>query len=520
VFIVPKFEDKMKIRIALAASVSILVFSAVIVNAFAENGMWQLVTSFVSSSGPDGSADPQDEAGNGLEISASLGQEVESAAPSPPQADQTKPAGTWVFFSDSSYSLIPCGTADPILFKQLQGPDYAEAMNSDLLTDKNMIPESKEFMNKIEKDPLISRVDNLLPDGRYLKSDWVNIYNGLLDERREMRTLKSEKPVVNQWSFAMDTIEGPKEQKMLDILSDGKTVAVTAGGEGQISANEKTYLCNEIGIWELGAGGAMEKISKESYNGKSWAELAQLASEAEYQLTWNAELLINPSARFLTYVSSKNDVSTPGRALFLYDLAKREERLIYDRPDANVNIWDEIYPLGFVDDLNVLCRLTNGRQEETFVLVNLNDGTATDIALEKSAWVLSVKEGLIAYAIGELGSEVVISKCDSKGNLEEVARSGMGARTIGVASVSPAAEKFACLYTRDAYSLTERKIRLLDLFSNYAFDIDLEGVDTYENAFISRFWWIDEKSILVNIKGKLAGADAECTYIYHLGYIG
>ncbi len=80
---------------------------------------------------------------------------------------ESKAKSTWKKLSDNPHLVIDLGEKDKLLTRYLDDLDYDKI--DEMLIDNDKKPVSKEFLKEIENDDAANTVDNILPDGRYLK---------------------------------------------------------------------------------------------------------------------------------------------------------------------------------------------------------------------------------------------------------------------------------------------------------------------------------------------------------------
>ena len=420
--------------------------------------------------------------------------------------------GNWASIGNENYSMLPINSENPLLTKHLQDHDYIQIENA--LVDKSVAPMSAESLAIFEADPDAVMVDNMLPNGEYLKANWAELRADLVDGKMESKFLKEEGKVnAKEFNATIKSIKGKEIVKMKLVESDGSTFVIPNNPDELSSQfiitpdGKNSFLASDLGIWLITDRGS-KKISSDTYDSKSYEELSEQSIKFydENIVKWNDNIMPNPGSSKLAYISNKHNIDNGHNALFVYDLETSNENLIVESDNANY------MDVGWLDDNNVLClKLDKGNME--YVVVGL-DGNEVPLSLNgDKPFVYAVQNNLIAYA-ESLGSEYIhIAKYTGTSSLEGLQDVEMGWQTrirVGNHGFSPDNSKFACLYIPKENQDT-RYVEIVDFKNNSLINIDsLPGSSDY----ILEFSWIDDNTLLVVTDRNTKGITEESTWTY------
>ena len=357
-------------------------------------------------------------------------------------------------------------------------------------------------------------IDNMLPNGTYLKANWAELRAGLVDSKMESKFLKEEgKADAKEFDATIKSLQGKETVNMKQIESNGSTFVIPNNPDELTSQfvitpdGKNSFLASNLGLWLITDSGS-KMISSDTYDSKSYEELLEQSIKLydENVIKWNDNIMPNPGNTKLAYISNKHNIDNGNNALFVYDLESSNENLIVESDNANY------MDVGWLDDNNVLClKLDKGNME--YVVVGL-DGNEVPLSLNgDKPFVYAVQNNLIAYA-ESLGSEYIhIAKYTGTSSLEELKDVEMGWQTrirVGNHGFSPDNSKFACLYIPKENQDT-RYVKIVDLENDSITNIDSLPVSS---DYILEFSWIDDNTLLVVTNQNVKGITEESTWMY------
>lgn len=404
---------------------------------------------------------------------------------------------------------------ESVLIKHLQDKDYDEIENA--LVDAKASPVSLQEMAELQSDPDAVLVDNLLPNGKYLQSNWRELYPTELAKKVETRTLDDGhiKP-VNQFKVSFDEIDGVKTVQMETYDIAGKDIVIPKlpdhfPGRFIITPDgEKSFIASNLGIWEVVDNKAI-KISQSSYEGEKYDDIVARSQKlyGENLVMWNHGVKANPEGNMLSYISNKYDIENNHNGIFVFDLTTNTEKILVASDSVDYNI------VGWLDEDTMLSKVLQSGKPMSYAAVNL-DGEIIPLDLEgKSPYVCSFGENIFAYAEYNGSNQIHIAKFTGSDGIKELAvmnLDGSSRFKPGINGFSPDYSKFICLYVpEDKENISY--IQVLDLnTSQETFLTDLPAGSEY----ILEASWVDNETLLI-VTGQITrGQTEEATWTYKL----
>jgi len=429
----------------------------------------------------------------------------------------------WSHVSDEHYKKLPVKTSDPIVEKHLQDSDYIETLES--LVDQNVDPADLSLYD----DEDSHMVDNMLPDGRYLLDDWMERQQGLLKARAHVTTLSTlatssqfNKNGVYTFDFSREASSDVTQSiSFQKLMIDNKVMMVPLNWGSQnfewyVTPNkEKSIIANEYGIWLMDpSSNQINQISPNSYQNKTIEELIDKSMElyGEDLIVWNADVSLAPNSEKLVYVSNKNSFQDGGTGVFMLDLNNKSETLL-----AYTQGRDNLIE-GWINEDVVLCQ-SIARGDVKYVAIDMSGEEVILDLLGDDPTVYSVQDNQIAYCPDYCNTnEMYIAKYNGTSTPEIIKRAEMGVETrlqVGTQGFSPDNKCFACLYLPENNHST-RYVQIVSLVGNEIIEIDSFPKACGDTAYIHRFAWIDDKTLLINIGEEIDGNLKITTWTYSI----
>jgi len=422
----------------------------------------------------------------------------------------------WSFVSDERYQLLPIDIDHSILISLPQSSDYAAAL--ELLVDESAVPMTSEVIEAIKADPNASMVDNVLPDGRFLKDNWIELQNKIVEDSRTFRLLSGSN-ISAPINVFEATLETGHDDLIIDLYSfevDGKTKNVPKkyGNYTFTPDGQKFFIYTEKGIWLINSvNQQLDQLSADSYNGKTYEALVEESFKLykENAVHWNSSVTPSPDSTMLIYKSRKHNIENREEAFFKFDLGSGVETMFKQSGD----IYYEMN--GWLTSNSIVCTkfLENGTVP---VLINL-DGEEIELQLTgDSPFIYNMNDGLIAYVADQKSKgQFHIAKVDDTGAVNELTSTPIDGRIVmrGIDSFSPDLSYASFLYSPND-NPEARYIKVIDLSNNNVIDIDSLPDNKDSSAYILEYHWADNNTLLVTIKEYEEKTEKPSTWTYSL----
>lgn len=434
------------------------------------------------------------------------------------EATKKEIAKEWTYVDDAYYSLVNTGEGAPILVKRLQNSDYDDMLTK--LIDTSLEPDTAAAQNAAT-DPDAILPDNMLTDGSFLVENWEDLYEHLINDTYDVKTLH-----VTQESQVTLEEASTRSQKL--SITDGSTntintelVSTESGvialpnnfdntdAAFMIAPDGKSVLYMTEGeLVTVNARGVSTIVSPSTYDGKTYKDLIEESMEiyGENRAFWNGQARLAPDGSSIAYISNKADIQGTWD-LFVLDLSTGKEKKIGD--DTTKHYFVEQW----LDSKYVLCMKAHGSSYE-LVAVGL-DGTEykLDFATENPV-ILGVSDGLIAYG-NEANDTIYLAQFNHSEKLEEVAAfkiNGTFRIRPGISPFSPDGKKFAYVSVpEDNYY--GRDIVVIDLDTMMATSNQTIPSGTKTTTAVLEFDWLDNDSLLTSVIAN--DTQAISSWIYH-----
>lgn len=378
------------------------------------------------------------------------------------------PNTTWTKIGEGYYTSMPAVGQTVVLQRTLTDKDYEEIQQQLIDTTREPDLVSAE---KAKNDPDIILPDNMLPDGRFLKENWIELEQQLIAEYQNVlvrnqdgayqtgasqNSKKSSVTLDAKESLTLQTeqLKIGNETILLPKAEAGAIVGSAAMPDGK---NVVAY--NEQEMWIVSSQAKRAKLAvPNTYQGKSYDALVEesYSKYAENAVLWCGQVTPAPDSKKIAYAANKNDLDG-GYSVFLYDMASGTERLV--RPGNGY-----FYLIaGWVDENNILCYKIKD-DTRTFVVVG-TDGSETTLKFATpDAQLIATKAGLIAYTNTE-NNTVYVGRYQGTGELAAVYQSPVGGSLrlrTDVNEFNPDATKLALVYVPDNGPY-KREVKIFDL---------------------------------------------------------
>ncbi|MFD0959630.1 hypothetical protein [Paenibacillus chungangensis] len=439
--------------------------------------------------------------------------------------EETAGNGNWSFASEEHLQMHWPYMAIPLLVNEPQDRDYAAALEA--VVDDAAAPMSKEEIEKIKADPNASMVDNVLPDGRYLQDNWVELQNEMVEASIAIRTTEGTS-IGNSLPgrrFERTIAMGNRDAliKLQEVEVEGRLIIAPQNpnqfpGEFIISPDGmQSYLAVDNALYAIHSDDKqLRRLSSDTYNGKTYEQLNELALKQSPHsgLVWNAGVIWNRDYTKLIYHSNKhNPNDTTGMALFAYDIKSGAEELITYTPGADYMI------NGWTAAGSMICTKVMHGSHLTTVVVTM-DGEEFEVKLEGDAKQLyDARDGVIAYATHEgKGVTFHIAKLSESGHMQKITSITLegGYRQQGSEGFSQGLKYFSILYAPDDKSF-KREVKVVDLDTNEIIDIHTFPENVHSSANIISVSWLRNDALLIILsEDDASGAKQLSSWIYRL----
>ncbi|OJV63136.1 MAG: hypothetical protein BGO41_10590 [Clostridiales bacterium 38-18] len=421
----------------------------------------------------------------------------------------SKSEDDWIFFDDSQYQVFSTSDNEKILTKILQDKDYLEIMEQ--LIDFDIKPMTSEELKKIKEDKDAYLPDNILPDGRYLKENWVSLQNELIKEKTK--------------SFVFGSVEKNNSEVMINVergtkvtfekvskLAGDILVPISSNLEAfnySISKNgKKTFFAGENGLYVVDPQtNNVKELSK--IDDLKYRELVE-KSFKKYNLNTvfaNSAILPSDDGSNVIFLSNRDSFDENINEIYLSNVEDGNVKVL------KTNKKENYYPQSWLDDRNILFSIIDSSVPELSII----DIDQNEINLGIRGFVLSVSGHYIAYT-EELGGNVIHIIKFNENKVEEVGTYEIPGNIVsyqGFNGFSPNNDEFVVIYSPQNDSehvfatLLDIKSKTNKIINNLPND----------GSIISSCDWIDNKSIMMTI-GTLSNNDLKTltnsTWIYNI----
>lgn len=407
-------------------------------------------------------------------------------------------ATPWKYVDGDAYKLVRAGNGKYLAYRILQDKDKKEirAMISEQGVDGEVF---KENWKELRKDltSSLNKIKGFGKDDTFISTQ-IEDFKVSLDALGEAVT----------WNFKKAKIDG--KSIVIPEEADNLPFEFVVSGDGA-----KCLAATEKGLWKLDADGKKaEKLSVQSYNGKSYEELMEemnsgITSEDEFNvLFWNANPVINPDGTKVVYSSNRDCTTGGGYSLWLYDLETGEEKVIAQSSG-------EYYICrGWLDTDTVLCQKSY-EDEHSYCSVD-GSGNINDIDLgSEYAEVLCTGSGFVAYTPdNSVSDEVCIAKYNPESKeLSSICKNQIDGALRGNGSFDEEGTKFAYLYAPSSNE-TLQYMAVVNLSDGSSTLINHLPVKSKTRSIISGFEWIGSGKLFVNLATADNGLMKESSWVY------
>ncbi|WDV47674.1 hypothetical protein PV797_08305 [Clostridiaceae bacterium M8S5] len=437
--------------------------------------------------------------------------------------DEVSNSSGWTLFSDKYFQVIDICFGNPLLKRILVQSDFDEIHES--LVDKKSRAMTKEEIEAIKNDPNAHMVDNVTEDGYYLKDNWVQIEQNMVEAKSIERFMYGSGMSIMPFETFKATYEEYNRVKTMKFQKfyNGNTIVIPKDTYSGLSRFTMTPDCKKFfiecrdSLWQINSKtNQLEKISDSTYNGKTYEELDKEAYESNpyNNCYWNENIHTSPDSKKLAYISNKNDVNK--FEIFIFDIeTKQEIKISEDKYAENIII-------GWLNKNQLLYERYFDNGEKEIVVYNLN-GERVKIGQRETDEcsmvheIHEIKDNMISYTNSSDNKTINIIEFDGESRLRAKRKETLDGsiRWRYGKKFNLNNTYFACMYRTNEEDFTTH-IAILDLNSNDIIKINELPKEVDKSAFIIEFSWIDDNKLLINIEEKIDGKEKISTWIYTL----
>lgn len=432
-------------------------------------------------------------------------------------ANANKTTNSWELIDDGYYSGISINNKTSVLLRNITNEDLL-AIQSQLID--TTIPADKVSAERSVNDPDAILPDNMLPDGTFLKENWIELQNELISGYKKIITsfdtgeyidITKNQRLNSPLTLDADVFTGvdlgavtvDTAMVLVPYITYGSSTntVLTPDGKNIIAFNEQ-------GMWIASADSLSEKMgTKRIFNGETYDTLSKKSIDLYDKniVFWCGQVEPSPDSEKVAFVSNKNDLT--GYSVFLYDLATSEEVLLRSEPGYFYLIAD------WIDKENILCYKIKG-QERTFVVINL-DGKEIELDFEiPDEQIIAAKDGMIAHT-NSANDTVYVAKFENTSDLSIIYKyklNGTLRVRDGVNVFSPDNSKLALVYVPDGNEYG-REVKIFDLSNDSAQNVAFPAKKAGMTAILE-ISWIDNSNLLTVVVSGLDESESFSTWCY------
>ena len=428
---------------------------------------------------------------------------------------------TWAKIGEGYYTGMPAAGQTVVLQRALTDKDYEEIQEQ--MVDTARAPDLISA-EKAKNDPDIVLPDNMLPDGRFLKENWMELERQLVEERQNVLVKDQDGAYQTGASQA-----GKKASVTLDakaalslqteqIKVGNETVLLPKAAAGSMLASaampdgKNVVAYSEQEMWIVSGQEKTAKLAvPNTYQGKSYDALVEESFNKyeENAVLWCGQVTPAPDSKKIAYAANKNDLDG-GYSVFLYDMDAGTEQLV--RPGNGY-----FYLIaGWVDEDNILCYKIKD-DTRTFVVVG-TDGSETPLRFAApDAQLIATKAGLIAYT-NAANDTVYVGRYQGTEDLAAVYQGSVGGSLrlrTDVNEFNADATKLALVYVPDEGPY-KREVKVFDLTESGEKKVSLpRSAKGARNNVLEVSWTNDGGLLVVAEATDGAGAPSYSTWQYN-----
>lgn len=259
----------------------------------------------------------------------------------------------WSQYSASRYESVRLGKQDLLLIKSLQPDEYDVIFEQ--LVDSEKEPLTQQQLQQLKRDRNSYFPDNILPDGRYLKENHLELENQIYQEMTKPVVMGDESQVIQQVTVSL----GNKATLICNRIKLKEGFALRPVSEinyryfnYMISDNgSQTIVELENGIWTIDAATMhVQRITE--MNDDTYAAL-QASSFKRFgmnQVFANSFVTVNATLDRIAYVSNRDSFDEGTLDLYLVNSATGKETVF----KADKEIIESFRPEKWLDDESLL----------------------------------------------------------------------------------------------------------------------------------------------------------------------
>lgn len=402
----------------------------------------------------------------------------------------------WNSISEEYYSPVLIDDKGQVLLrKNLQQDDYKEILEK--LVDTS-IPADTAAITEAATNPNAHLPDNMLPDGRVLRSDWQTVQERLISNAQAVTALRDSAIVEANAASRLELMTECANYRMKVLTLENQRYVLPENSMKVCEVLPQTRECvfyDDSGIWLLNPQTMKtNKILPSEYNGKTYKELSEDAAQIgnTSSIVWSNQVCANEAGTMLAYISNKENLLT--YSVFMYDIETGEEKLVQVSDDHNYLM------IGWVNESTVLCYKLRG-QGLNIVAIDSNGNELPIVLATDEPHIIDVSKGRIAYR-SPGSNDLWISKYTGEAStdleLHMDLKGGVICVMAGADEFSPSGNKFAFIYSPSASS-QERHLWTIDLDScKIMKDSTLPTINS-NIIGVHNFAWKNDSELIVNV---------------------
>ncbi len=299
---------------------------------------------------------------------------------------------SWTLYNASSYAFESLGSQNLLLSKMLQPSEVNEILNQ--LVDTEKTPLTKQELQQIKKDPNAYLTDNILPDGRYLKDNYVELEMQMVQELSKPFVYGVETQTIEQITVLIDQ-KATLNCERIKVKNGFVLKPITEINSQYFSYifsddGSQTIIVFENGIWKIDANSmAFQKIIEMDADTYSSLYDASIKRFGMNQVFPNSFVTVNATAEIIAYISNRNSFDDGTSDLYLLDSTTGKETVFKADKDKGENY----RPEKWLDDNNLLVYTMSSYGNELKVFTM--DGEVIPLGIDGTIYATSANK--IAY---------------------------------------------------------------------------------------------------------------------------
>lgn len=419
---------------------------------------------------------------------------------------------SWTLYNASSYAFESLGSQNLLLSKMLQPSEVNEILNQ--LVDTEKPPLTKQELQQINKDPNAYLTDNILPDGRYLKENYVELQMQMVQELSKPFVYGIEKQSIEQITVTIDQ-KATLNCERIKVKNGFVLKPITEINSQYFSYifsdnGSQTVIVLENGIWRIDANSmAIQKIIEMDEDKYSALFDASIKRFGMNQVFPNSFVTANATTEKIAYISNRNSFDDGTNDLFLVDSVTEKETLF----KANIDKGENFRPEKWLDDKNLLVYTMGSYGNEFKVFTT--DGEVIPLGIDGTIFATSANK--IAYFSDWISPTIHIVEFDGDKIIPiiDINLPNQLDTRYAYNKFNSDGSKLVCSYiSSDAdiisgfiiYDFKSKKLTTVNQFPD-------------DNDYFNSYVWLNQKTLLFTLAKKSVNENDErtfSTWMYHL----